>query len=73
MVGLILPLPARTRRHRHGAVEPRFYGLPNLFNILRNASFLAIMACGQMLVMIAVAWISRSAPRPHSRALLQRR
>jgi ribose transport system permease protein len=33
-------------------VEPRFYGLPNLFNILRNTSFLAIMACGQMLVMI---------------------
>jgi ribose/xylose/arabinose/galactoside ABC-type transport system permease subunit len=26
--------------------------LPNLFNILRNTSFLAIMACGQMLVMI---------------------
>ena len=33
-------------------VEPRFYGLPNLFNILRNTSFLAVMACGQMLVMI---------------------
>jgi ribose transport system permease protein len=33
-------------------VEPRFYGLPNLFNILRNTSFLAIIACGQMLVMI---------------------
>ena len=33
-------------------VEPRFYGLPNLFNILRNTSFLAILACGQMLVMI---------------------
>jgi ribose transport system permease protein len=32
--------------------EPRFYGLPNLFNILRNTSFLAIMACGQMLVII---------------------
>ena len=32
-------------------VEPRFYALPNLFNILRNTSFLAIMACGQMLVM----------------------
>jgi ribose transport system permease protein len=32
--------------------EPRFYGLPNLFNILRNTSFLAIMSCGQMLVMI---------------------
>ena len=32
--------------------EPRFYGLPNLFNILRNTSFLAVMACGQMLVMI---------------------
>jgi ribose transport system permease protein len=33
-------------------VEPRFYSLPNLFNILRNTSFLAIIACGQMLVMI---------------------
>jgi ribose transport system permease protein len=32
--------------------EPRFYGWPNVFNILRNTSFLAIMACGQMLVMI---------------------
>ena len=32
--------------------EPRFYGLPNLFNILRNTSFLAIMSCGQMLVVI---------------------
>jgi len=32
--------------------EPRFYGLSNVFNILRNTSFLAIMACGQMLVMI---------------------
>ena len=28
-------------------VEPRFYGLPNLFNILRNTSFLAIMACSR--------------------------
>jgi ribose transport system permease protein len=33
-------------------VEPRFYGVANLFNILRNTSFLAVMACGQMLVMI---------------------
>lgn len=33
-------------------VEPRFYSLPNLFNVLRNTSFLATMACGQMLVMI---------------------
>jgi ribose transport system permease protein len=33
-------------------IEPRFYSLPNLFNILRNTSFLAIIACGQMLVMI---------------------
>ena len=33
-------------------VEPQFYGLPNWFNILRNTSFLAIMACGQMLVVI---------------------
>ena len=33
-------------------VEPRFYHLSNLFNILRNTSFLAIMACGQMLVIV---------------------
>jgi ribose transport system permease protein len=33
-------------------IEPRFYALPNVFNILRNTSFLAIMACGQMLVII---------------------
>ena len=33
-------------------VEPRFYGTNNLFNILRNTSFLAILACGQMLVVI---------------------
>ncbi len=33
-------------------VEPRFYSLANLFNILRNTSFLAVVACGQMLVMI---------------------
>jgi ribose transport system permease protein len=34
------------------AMEPRFYGLMNVFNILRNTSFLATVACGQMLVMI---------------------
>jgi ribose transport system permease protein len=33
-------------------VEPRFYNLANVFNILRNTSFLAIMTCGQMLVMV---------------------
>ena len=43
---------ARADCYRDDTVEPRFYGLPNLFNILRNTSFLAIMACGQMLVMI---------------------
>jgi ribose transport system permease protein len=35
-----------------GLSEPRFYSTANLFNILRNASFLAIIACGQMLVII---------------------
>jgi ribose transport system permease protein len=35
-----------------GVVEPRFYSTSNLFNILRNTSFLAVMACGQMLVII---------------------
>jgi ribose transport system permease protein len=34
------------------AAEPRFYGLPNIFNILRNTAFLAVIACGQMLVII---------------------
>jgi ribose transport system permease protein len=34
------------------ATEPRFYGLPNIFNILRNTAFLAVIACGQMLVII---------------------
>ena len=34
------------------AAEPRFYGLPNIFNILRNTAFLAVIACGQMLVVI---------------------
>ncbi len=33
-------------------VEPRFTGLFNVFNILRQTSFLAIVACGQMLVLI---------------------
>ncbi len=32
--------------------EPRFYGVGNLFNILRSTSFLATIACGQMLVMV---------------------
>jgi ribose transport system permease protein len=33
-------------------IEPRFYNGLNLFNILRNTSFLAIIASGQMMVMI---------------------
>ena len=33
-------------------VEPRFTGLFNILNILRQTSFLAIVACGQMLVLI---------------------
>jgi ribose transport system permease protein len=34
-------------------VDPQFYGIINMLNILRNASFLAIVACGQALVIIA--------------------
>jgi ribose transport system permease protein len=33
--------------------EPSFYGVINILNILRNASFLAVVACGQALVLIA--------------------
>jgi len=33
-------------------VEPKFYGTFNVLNILRQSSFLAIVACGQMLVLI---------------------
>lgn len=32
--------------------EPRFLGIFNVFNVLRNSSFLAIVAAGQMLVLI---------------------
>jgi ribose transport system permease protein len=32
---------------------PNFYGVINILNILRNASFLAVVACGQALVLIA--------------------
>lgn len=32
--------------------EPRFLGVFNIFNILRSASFLAILAAGQMVVLI---------------------
>ncbi len=32
--------------------EPRFLGIFNVFNVLKNASFLAIVASGQMLVLI---------------------
>ncbi|MGY3447646.1 ABC transporter permease [Bradyrhizobium sp. USDA 4473] len=35
------------------AVDPQFYGIINVLNILRNASLLAIVACGQALVIIA--------------------
>ena len=35
------------------AVDPQFYGLINILNILRNASLLAIVACGQALVIVA--------------------
>ena len=35
------------------AIDPQFYGLINILNILRNGSFLAIVACGQALVIIA--------------------
>lgn len=35
------------------AVYPQFYGPINILNILRNASFLTIVACGQALVIIA--------------------
>lgn len=34
-------------------VDPQFYGVINILNILRNASLLAIVACGQALVIIA--------------------
>lgn len=34
------------------AVEPRFFLVNNLFNVLRSTSFLAIVAAGQMLVLI---------------------
>lgn len=33
-------------------LEPNFYGSANIINILRNTSFLAIVACGQALVII---------------------
>ncbi len=33
-------------------VEPKFYGANNIFNVLRSTSFLAIVAAGQMLVLI---------------------
>ena len=32
--------------------EQKFFGLNNLFNVLRSTSFLAIVAAGQMLVLI---------------------
>ena len=35
------------------AAYPQFYGPINILNILRNASFLTIVACGQALVIIA--------------------
>ncbi|PAY07426.1 ABC transporter permease [Bradyrhizobium sp. UFLA03-84] len=35
------------------AIDAQFYGLINVLNILRNASLLAIVACGQALVIIA--------------------
>jgi ribose transport system permease protein len=35
------------------AVDPQFYGMINIVNILRNASLLAIVACGQALVIVA--------------------
>lgn len=34
------------------AVDAQFYGIVNVLNILRNASLLAIVACGQALVII---------------------
>jgi ABC-type xylose transport system permease subunit len=34
-------------------VEPNFYGVINILNILRNASFLTVVAIGQALVLIA--------------------
>ena len=34
------------------AYEPQFYGPNNILNILRNASFLSIVACGQAFVII---------------------
>lgn len=35
------------------AIDPQFYGRMNIVNILRNASFLTIVACGQAFVIIA--------------------
>ena len=35
------------------AIDAQFYGIINILNILRNASFLAMVACGQALVIIA--------------------
>jgi len=33
-------------------VQPNFYGFINILNILRNAAFLTVVACGQALVLI---------------------
>jgi ribose transport system permease protein len=33
-------------------IQPNFYGVINILNILRNASFLTVVACGQALVLI---------------------
>lgn len=35
-----------------GFLEPKFLRIGNLINVLRNASFLMLIACGQMLVLI---------------------
>ena len=49
--------------------EPRFMGMFNVFNVLRNSSALMIVASGQMLVLVVGGSICRSArssPSPAS-------
>nr|WP_244978528.1 ABC transporter permease [Bradyrhizobium pachyrhizi] len=50
--GSILPILLAALIIAMCVADPRFFGLPNITNILRNASALAIVACGQALVLI---------------------
>src|SRR5690606_34511945 len=52
----VLPILLVTMIVIFGLIEPRFLGQDNILNILRQSTFLGIVAIGQMLVLVTAGF-----------------